>query len=62
MSSSYLMEEEWESIDNPTESFNPLATGGKMRREKREEVRDSRGGAGGGGERTPPALTPTGSL
>lgn len=56
------MEEEWESIDNPTESFNPLATGGKMRREKREEVRDSRGGAGGGGERTPLALTPTGSL
>lgn len=46
-SSSYLMEERWESIDNPMESFNPLATGGKMR-QKRKEVRDGRGGAGRG--------------
>lgn len=45
-SSSYLMEEEWESVDNPTKSFNP--TGGKMRPEKREKVRNGRGGAGGG--------------
>ena len=60
-SSSYLMEEEWESVDNPTKSFNP--TGSKMRPEKREKVRNGRGGVGGGcGERTTPALSPTGSL
>ena len=45
------MEEEWESIDNPTESFNPLATGGKMRgrRERKWEiVGEELGGAGRG--------------
>ena len=58
-SSSYLMEEGWESSDNPTEKFQSPGTEGKMRQEKRQREVVGRGRAW---ERMPPALTPRGSL
>ena len=58
-SSNYLMEEGWESTDNPTEKFQSPGTGGKMRQEKRQWEVVGRGRAW---ERMPPALTPRGPV